>query len=819
MPDDQIAYLSSGGYTPAKERHTSSNHSQDHYSYNQYDYADYVAESEPYDHHYDGYQSTSDAHTINNNATQNEEYLSTPKRKVDVELDSQQQESEFADPLEVFSWCDRVWYVYMTEQSDVYYLDMENNHSQWEDPRVHGVISMSSYYDLPPDSPSKLSDTAPPLSPALKSPTHSSPSVSLPGSAIKNDSELRRVARAFQKVFTFEDETNDRLGISSQDGTTPSSLLGLGIASMDRNRSTPENGSVISESSSDDEEVDISEVNVRNLATRNVRKNFMKKNQEQIELESKSIDSAGDSKEVHDDLRSDVVKTRKLFDSPDRAESKTQASSTESKSSDDDKERSAKKHSESKTDENNENVSESDEKKVNSRKSKPASNPKRDSWINQSDAKEERDRQNDCKEQPVHKINSIPKFETTIESNNSNHSAKQEKNYLNEVSVARTSEDSVVDLEECQRYVEMIHGGKSLYDVRLLLETDGRSAKFIKKVMALADDLVILDENHNHTIEDSFASPKPKDSTGSNGAKEQPEEKKAEDPAITLDSIKDDPVYSKYAKMAKMGVPPMSVITKMKMDNVDAAAITTMQQALGLAPPPSKNDEQSKKDTKWQPVPEDRLKNSIWAFSVAGRAEEPLLAEQELKELEQLFLAVPTPSISSNSEKSAPPKPSFTLKLLEGKRAQNITIGLVAFKCFGSHVDVIKGICSLRDFDGKLTADHLQNFKSLLPTESEVKKSFLLKNVNHPAEIFVQSALIFYPELPLRLDAFVICLNFTSFATELEKRMKIIMEVINQVSNHIYHIYMCLDKILMLSLSHTHIHSHTHKHTILRAIL
>jgi hypothetical protein len=105
--------------------------------------------------------------------------LSTPNRK---QQQSQAQsnyyvstegiESEYVDPLEVFDCLDRTWHVYLTEDQHVYYLDMENSHSQWEDPRVYGIITQENYSDLPPESPSKLSDgNPPPLSPAFRSPS------------------------------------------------------------------------------------------------------------------------------------------------------------------------------------------------------------------------------------------------------------------------------------------------------------------------------------------------------------------------------------------------------------------------------------------------------------------------------------------------------------------------------------------------------------------------------------------------------------------------------------------------------------------------
>lgn len=47
---------------------------------------------------------------------------------------------EYAEPLEVFTECGVLWHTYMAETGDMYYLDMNAGHSQWEDPRLSGVV-------------------------------------------------------------------------------------------------------------------------------------------------------------------------------------------------------------------------------------------------------------------------------------------------------------------------------------------------------------------------------------------------------------------------------------------------------------------------------------------------------------------------------------------------------------------------------------------------------------------------------------------------------------------------------------------------------
>jgi hypothetical protein len=95
---------------------------------------------------------------------------------------------EFADPLEVFMCCDVQWYSYMADTGDVYFLDMASGHSQWEDPRINGVVvidygaqqsydahvqngSTSDSTHRTSSSPFKSPIKSPPKSPSPKSPS------------------------------------------------------------------------------------------------------------------------------------------------------------------------------------------------------------------------------------------------------------------------------------------------------------------------------------------------------------------------------------------------------------------------------------------------------------------------------------------------------------------------------------------------------------------------------------------------------------------------------------------------------------------------
>ncbi len=68
---------------------------------------------------------------------------------------------EYSNPIETFDHIGRTWSSYYSEEGYVYYLDTNSEHSQWEDPRTHGLILQITTEDAsasrtlsPPKSPS-----------------------------------------------------------------------------------------------------------------------------------------------------------------------------------------------------------------------------------------------------------------------------------------------------------------------------------------------------------------------------------------------------------------------------------------------------------------------------------------------------------------------------------------------------------------------------------------------------------------------------------------------------------------------------------------
>jgi hypothetical protein len=373
----------------------------------------------------------------------------------------------------------------------------------------------------------------------------------------------------------------------------------------------------------------------------------------------------------------------------------------------------------------------------------------------------------DTKEEKVEmvndvKITSMGEIKESIQSNSG---------IVDPVKRAPSTESSEVRLE---KYVSMLKSGTNIRDIRRQMESAGESKEMIKEMMRTADNL-----SESDSIRASLE-----------GVSKSTESAVFSKEAV--DALKSDPVLGKYAKMAGMGIPAGSISQKMKIDGVPEDKSSILLQAMGLVPAPevvesprplmmrtSSNRRPSVPLLKmhWNTLPPEKLSNSVWASSVDDESLD------DIEELEKLFGS--QQSSESVSGKVTKEDEKLKLLLLEPKRAQNVIIGLTQFKSFGSHDDLLGAICAMNSVDGKLTLDKLGNIQSLIPTPSEFKKIHQAIGSKNPAEIFFLLACEYYPQLPKRLNSFIICSNFNDiFSTLLEKMNKLI-DSCNEVFTYI----------------------------------
>jgi len=247
--------------------------------------------------------------------------------------------------------------------------------------------------------------------------------------------------------------------------------------------------------------------------------------------------------------------------------------------------------------------------------------------------------------------------------------------------------------------------------------------------------------------------------------------------------LKADPTVGKYAKMASMGVPPSSVAAKMKSDGVavdqrnrvlvalgiepeeEAAAAragpgagVTLRAALAAGPGRGMQRRPSVKmqSLHWDTISQDKMDKSIWAQAVDGDEQEHV-NDADVREIEKLFaLTVDSKKEAVVTDVKKAADPATILRQIDGKRAQNVTIGIQQYKNVAAdHYTLLRAVCSLDKLHDRLKLDHLENLGALLPTPQEVKAVTLLSSSAHPAEMFLATACKFYPDLPKRLECYL----------------------------------------------------------------
>ncbi|GMF42521.1 unnamed protein product [Phytophthora fragariaefolia] len=189
--------------------------------------------------------------------------------------------------------------------------------------------------------------------------------------------------------------------------------------------------------------------------------------------------------------------------------------------------------------------------------------------------------------------------------------------------------------------------------------------------------------------------------------------------------LQDDPVYSKYFKMLKMGLPEGAVRHKMLKENADVRALqlgpdATVSQLTSGGITQTKATAKPKlarKKLHWQPISEDRLSNlnqqTIWEDE-----DDDVDFDMDMDELEALFFAnQSTNSSKKNSSRgqSKALKRKQSVTLIDGKRAMNAAISLARVKL--SYSEIAQAVIKF-DPNG-LTLEQLVGINEFLPTSEE----------------------------------------------------------------------------------------------------
>jgi hypothetical protein len=162
--------------------------------------------------------------------------------------------------------------------------------------------------------------------------------------------------------------------------------------------------------------------------------------------------------------------------------------------------------------------------------------------------------------------------------------------------------------------------------------------------------------------------------------------------------IKDDPEYSKYFKMAGMGLPPGAVKNAMERDGKNAAVLDLdpnksvafqMKKKGGANKKPAKKKKRvRRKKIYWNPIDPGKLKkDSMWSIVRGSIIMDKL--NYDPKEFEDLFTESADPADKKKKSKSGGDKgPKKLVQVLDGKRSMNGGICLARMKVDYSKIAV-----------------------------------------------------------------------------------------------------------------------------------
>ena len=184
--------------------------------------------------------------------------------------------------------------------------------------------------------------------------------------------------------------------------------------------------------------------------------------------------------------------------------------------------------------------------------------------------------------------------------------------------------------------------------------------------------------------------------------------------------VGDHPVYSKYFRMLKVGLPADAVKQKMRQEGANAdyldkdsaelvplavkAPVTTMKKMMGPAV--------RKKKLYWKTVDQSRIgADSIWHRTDA----ENEAVEIDKEEFDRLFVESVEAQKKAEANKPAPEQKKQKVNLIDAKRGQNAGIALARIK--KSFDQVRKAIADMEEKE--FSTEQLKSLGEYLPTDEE----------------------------------------------------------------------------------------------------
>ena len=252
--------------------------------------------------------------------------------------------------------------------------------------------------------------------------------------------------------------------------------------------------------------------------------------------------------------------------------------------------------------------------------------------------------------------------------------------------------------------------------------------------------------------------------------------------------VGDHPVYSKYFRMLKVGLPADAVKQKMRQEGANAdyldkdpaelvplavkAPVTTMKKMMGPAV--------RKKKLYWKTVDQSRIgADSIWHRTDA----ENEAVEIDKEEFDRLFVESVEAQKKAEANKPAPEQKKQKVNLIDAKRGQNAGIALARIK--KTFEQVRKAIADMEEKE--FSTEQLKSLGEYLPTDEE---SRVLKAYQGDASLLGQAerymlTMLGFVTAKKRLDCMIFKQQFKEKLHEVKATVAAIDKACDQVKGSI----------------------------------
>jgi hypothetical protein len=261
---------------------------------------------------------------------------------------------------------------------------------------------------------------------------------------------------------------------------------------------------------------------------------------------------------------------------------------------------------------------------------------------------------------------------------------------------------------------------------------------------------------------------------------------------------------SKYFKMQSMGIPMGAIRMKMKADGIDAADIAAFCGDMPAGGPPGRpatlaeqKSQQARlklKKLHWKKLDSTRAQKSVWGQSMSQQTTRSDSArDKDMDELAKHFGQKigkgkkdgKRGGRGSSLGAGAAGESKAPKRLLDGKRARNIEIGLAQFRAFKQYEDIGECIESLDE--SRISADRLETLLGISPTpqemqmfEGHLKRGTDLSALGAAEKFHVAATKV--ARFREKVRAFLFKSHFSDLVEQLEDQGKTLCKAIDQIT-------------------------------------